>query len=338
MIKKHKITILALNVALVTMGISEKAFSSSLNLVNFNPGSGEQIKFSYQDSQFYQNYFQNNGSLQHDINNNQSQTWQTFRDTFQTPLDINNGDIFIYWSSFFPNSLNRNQDREADKYYIGLEYAENDPVCWNGLGGANSIIKSVNVNGSCDSGYTKQKENASVRMLLYPEGGTVYHRLYEDEGFDPNEPAPPNRLNKPYLNNDKDQKYRLQFSKVDNNQIKVTPYYFTNNLWEVITPRQGLDSFILLDYTDNQELLTFETINIQFRGRSGSGFNTSTDTTSSNYANSIYNRSGINSFFVTQEFNLVNSSLTTTTPEAGTIFSLIGVGFLGTTLRKRRKS
>lgn len=201
--------------------------------------------------------------------------WQRISFNFTDVLNINEGDITVYWQDELPPSAST----EGDKYSVGFRYAENEPVCWNGGDVRDSANIVAKVNGSCpDTHKNMVDEDAEVKTFIRPfsptNPGNSYYTLHQDQGFGGIDPIGIG-LQIPH-NVDT---YKMTLSLIDENTIGATTFY-----WNLAEPKwQELDVFNLsstqknllgvenlssslpLPLTYTQELATIEGIDIQFR-------------------------------------------------------------------------
>ena len=78
-----------------------------------------------------------------------------------TPLNVNDGDISVYWQDDIP----QNPSTEGDKYSVGFRYAENDSVCWNGKEVRNPDNIVAKIGGSCSKSHSEEvKEDAELNL------------------------------------------------------------------------------------------------------------------------------------------------------------------------------
>jgi hypothetical protein len=183
------------------------------------------------------------------------------------PVNLDQGDVFLYWSAVFPNKANT----EAEKYYLGLQYADNAPVCYDSL--ANKIVGTPPCTGTS---VKIVDENAEIKVAMRPlqkgNPGNTYNSLYIDPDFDPiaNYSPASTRLNLPTIPTTD---YRLQISKASSNTYEALLSFWdnTNTTWVNIAPKS---TYLPLSIKDsdwidaNRQIespVTFEAINLQFR-------------------------------------------------------------------------
>ena len=105
-----------------------------------------------------------------------STNWQRFSFDFTT-LNVNEGNINVYWQHALPS----NPKTERDKYSVGFRYAENDSVCWNGRDVRDPTNIIERVGGSCPDSHPQQvKEDAEIKTFVRPRS---YYTLHQDQGF-----------------------------------------------------------------------------------------------------------------------------------------------------------
>jgi hypothetical protein len=107
------------------------------------------------------------------------------------PVNLERGEVFIYWSGIFPATVSRPglsplvAHQENDRYFIGLEYADNPAVavCVNANGVA---VAYPPCTGATTLGTAQ--ENAELKVALRPpqinNSGNTYHQVYIDPDFD----------------------------------------------------------------------------------------------------------------------------------------------------------
>ncbi len=196
-----------------------------------------------------------------------STSWERFSFDLNS-LNVNDGDINIYWQDDLP----QNPQTERDKYSVGFRYAENDSVCWNGKNvreSENLVTKEAS--GSCpDSHPNEVKEDAEIKTFVRPKS---YYTLHQDQGFGGIDPIgtglkfPGNGIDT----------YRMTLSLLDPNTIGVSTFFLKSNIWQEIDVfnlrpiQQDLlgvaqtSSTLPLQMIYSDELATIEGIDIQFR-------------------------------------------------------------------------
>jgi hypothetical protein len=107
------------------------------------------------------------------------------------PVNLERGEVFLYWSGIFPATVSRPglsplvAHRENDRYFLGLEYADNPAVavCVNANGVA---VAYPPCTGATTPGTAQ--ENAELKVALRPQhignSGNTYHQVYIDPDFD----------------------------------------------------------------------------------------------------------------------------------------------------------
>ena len=247
-----------------------------------------------------------------------STNWQRFSFNF-TPLNVNEGNIDVYWQHLLPP----NPSTEGDKYSVGFRYAENAPVCWNGgnVRDPGNIVELVA--GSCPNSHPQQvKEDAEIKTFVRPKS---YYTLHQDQGFGGIDPLgtglvfPGQRVDT----------YRMTLSLLDSNTIAVSTFWLEDETWQemsVFNLNEAQQDLLGVQQTSNslplympynEQLATIEGIDLQFR-RPGTGIKqllvTQTLTT-------------------TQALNTPALATTQATlssvPEGSNLFSLLSVGLLG---------
>ncbi|MBD2250839.1 PEP-CTERM sorting domain-containing protein [Nostoc parmelioides] len=201
-----------------------------------------------------------------------SSAWGTASYSLKNPVNLDLGPVSLYWSGIFP----RNARTEPEKYYVGLQYADNSPVCYN------SSINRIVGTPPCPSGSSIVDENAELRAEIRPydagNSGNRYHRLYIDPDFDPvNNESPASTLldNKDRTNSVTD--FRLRVSKVSSTSYEASLAYWdlASAAWKIFDPKSTSNSspleilaskWINADKSAPAESpVTFEAINLQFR-------------------------------------------------------------------------
>ena len=170
-----------------------------------------------------------------------------------SPLNLDNGDIFLYWSGLFPEVAKT----ERDKYYVGLQYSDNDAVEYKG--------------GTVD-------ENAELKMAIRPEDkfnvGNTYNQIYIDPDFDPINNFSPTktRVETPDYQPLETTDFRLQVSKVNETMYEASSFYWNGVDWELMGAKEGNDAPLEIQSSDwlnaKREIespVTFEAVNFVFR-------------------------------------------------------------------------
>lgn len=185
-----------------------------------------------------------------------------------TPVNLDKGNVFLYWSGIFP----RNARTEPDKYYVGLQYADNAPVCYDNP--TNQIVGTPPCTGLTVS---EVDENAELKVEMRPRDKTnlanTYHKLYIDPDFDPiNNYSPVStRLAVPNYVEGVAMDFRLQISKGLTQSSAL--FSFWNGIsWQSMTAKQGYSFPLLINSSDwsdanrqSENPVTFEAINLAFR-------------------------------------------------------------------------
>ncbi len=185
------------------------------------------------------------------------------------PVNLDQGDVFLYWSGIFPKSART----EPDKYYVGLQYADNAPVCYNSQLGI--IVGTPPCTGSSVS---EVDENAELKVEMRSRDRTnianTYHRLYLDPDFDPvnNYSPATTRVNVPSYQEAVPMDFRLEISKKSSTESEAIFSFWNGISWLSMTPKQGYSLPLTIrgsDWLDaNRQIdnpVTFEAINLQFR-------------------------------------------------------------------------
>ena len=170
-----------------------------------------------------------------------------------SPLNLDDGDIFLYWSGIFPERAKT----ERDKYYVGLQYSDNDAVEYQG--------------GLVD-------ENAELKMAIRPEDksntNNSYNQIYVDPDFDPVNNFSPatTQVETPNYQTLETTDFRLKISKVNETIYEASSFYWNGFNWELMTAKQGNNSPLEIQSSDwvnaKREVespVTFEAINLLFR-------------------------------------------------------------------------
>ena len=241
-----------------------------------------------------------------------STNWQRFSFDF-TPLNVNEGNIHVYWQHALPP----NPSTEGDKYSVGFRYAENDSVCWNG-GNVREPANIVElVGGSCPDSHPQQvEEDAEIKTFVRPNS---YYTLHQDRGFGGIDPLGTGLV---FPGNTVDT-YRMTLSLLDGDTIAVSTFFLEEETWEEMSVFNLNDtqkdllgvrqtsSILPLSLAYEEQLTTIEGIDLQFR-RPGTG---------------------IKKLLVTQALTTSQALSTTqatlnSVPEGSNLFSLLSVGLL----------
>jgi hypothetical protein len=186
------------------------------------------------------------------------------------PVSLDKGDINLYWSGIYPIGATT----ESDKYYVGLQYFDNSPVCYNSQ--ANVIVETPPP-CSGDS-VTQVDENAELKVALRPKDktnvGNTWDQLYIDPNFDPvNNYSPAStRLNIATYQETVPVDYRLKVRKKSPTTYKATLSSWNGSAWVNLTAKPGytsplsiLDANWINAVQEIEKPVTFESINLQFR-------------------------------------------------------------------------
>ncbi|MEL7244004.1 MAG: PEP-CTERM sorting domain-containing protein [Cyanobacteria bacterium J06629_18] len=169
-----------------------------------------------------------------------------------SPVNLDNGDIFLYWSGIFPKVAKT----ERDKYYIGLQYSDNDAVEYNG-----SLVD----------------ENSELKMAIRPQDksnkGNSYNKIYIDADFDPvNKLSPKTQVETPDIQPLETTDFRLKVSKVDETMYEASSFYWNGIDWELMGAKEGYNAPLEIQSSDWLNLkgeiestVTFEAVNFVFR-------------------------------------------------------------------------
>ena len=191
-------------------------------------------------------------------------TWGTASYSIN-PVNLDQGNVFLYWSAIFPNKART----EPEKYYLGLQYADNAPVCYNTL--TNKVVGTPPCTGSS---VVRVDENAELKVEMRPRdttnAGNTYNRVYVDPDFDPvaNYSPASTRLNLPTIPTTD---FRLGISKVSPTAYEALLSFWDNTAWVNLAPKS---TYLPLSIKDsdwidaNRQIespVTFEAINLQFR-------------------------------------------------------------------------
>lgn len=170
-----------------------------------------------------------------------------------SPLNLDNGDIFLYWSGIFPEVAKT----ERDKYYVGLQYSDNDAVVHNG-----NLVD----------------ENAELKMAIRPKDklneGNNFNQIYIDPDFDPVNNFSPTktRVETPDYQLFETTDFRLKISKVNETIYEASSSYWNGFDWELMGAKEGNDAPLEIKSSDwlnaKREIespVTFEAVNFVFR-------------------------------------------------------------------------
>lgn len=167
-----------------------------------------------------------------------------------SPLNLNNGDIFLYWSGIFPEVAKT----ERDKYYVGLQYSDNDAVEYNG-----SLVD----------------ENAELKMAIRPKDKfnvrNSYNEIYIDPNVGTSSPAK-TRVEIPDIQPLETTDFRLKVSKVNENKYEASSFYWNGVDWELMGAKEGNNAPLQIQSSDwlnakgeIESPVTFEAVNFVFR-------------------------------------------------------------------------
>jgi hypothetical protein len=183
-------------------------------------------------------------------------------------VNLAQGKIVLYWSGFFP----MNARTEPDKYYLGLQYADNAPVCYDSQ--SRTIVGYPPCRGDSVS---LVDENAELKVEIRPQDRTnlanTYHRLYIDPDFDPvsnYSPASTRLEVPPYLETVLTE-FRLEISQIGQT-ARANLSFWDGRSWQLMKPKPGYSlplSIASSDWIDGERQvenpIVFEAINILFR-------------------------------------------------------------------------
>lgn len=167
-----------------------------------------------------------------------------------SPVNLNNGDIFLYWSGIFPEIAKT----ERDKYYVGLQYSDNDAVEYNG-----SLVD----------------ENAELKMAIRPKDKSNVTNDYNEIYIDPNVgTSSPAKIQletldiQPLETTD----FRLKVSKVNETMYEASSSYWNGIDWEFMGAKDGNNAPLQIQSSDwlnakgeIESPVTFEAVNFVFR-------------------------------------------------------------------------
>lgn len=197
-----------------------------------------------------------------------------------TPLNLLDGAISLYWVAAFPDGAHK----EKDAYWPSLQYADNPAVCWDK--DTNEVL-ALPSDGQCLEGYKQVDENSELRVWLRPEHPTTFNRVYVDEGFipgiDPEKSDNPlAQLELPEHPDPTAEQYRLRIEQIGDTAT-ATLDYWAGSAWQGLTPRRNssyplqieLADWINIDGTVQDPI--FEALNFQFRSPGPNGIATRVD-------------------------------------------------------------
>lgn len=167
-----------------------------------------------------------------------------------SPLNLDNGDIFLYWSGIFPEVAKT----ERDKYYVGLQYSDNDAVEYNG-----SLVD----------------ENAELKMAIRPKDkfnvGNSYNEIYIDPDVGSFSPAK-TQVETPDIQPLETTDFRLKVSKVNETMYEASSFYWNGIDWELMGAKEGNNAPLQIQSSDwlnakgeIESPVTFEAVNFVFR-------------------------------------------------------------------------
>ncbi|GCA81307.1 hypothetical protein [Microcystis aeruginosa] len=160
--------------------------------------------------------------------------------TLPSPVNLAQGDVFLYWTAIFPNDARPDQD----SYFIGLEYAQNPPVC-RLISGIPQIAGYPNP--GCTGSYTVVQEDAELKVNMRPRNetnsGDRFNLIYLDPDAHTTDNPRRTKLNQPVLKstpnqlNNRELSFRLGISKsIDNpNSQTVTLSFWDEAQWKSMT-------------------------------------------------------------------------------------------------------
>lgn len=160
--------------------------------------------------------------------------------TLPSPVNLAQGDVFLYWTAIFPNNARPDQD----SYFIGLEYAQNPPVCR--LINGNPQIAGY-PNPTCTGSYTSVQEDGELKVNMRPRNGSNsgdrFNLIYLDPDAHTTDNPRRTQLNQPVLTsnpnqlNNRELSFRLGISKstVDSNSQTVTLSFWDEAQWKSMT-------------------------------------------------------------------------------------------------------
>ncbi|QLE58345.1 PEP-CTERM sorting domain-containing protein [Nostoc sp. TCL26-01] len=185
------------------------------------------------------------------------------------PVNLELGEVFLYWRGIFP--LNAHPER--DKHYVGLQYSNNDPVCYN-----SQSLTIVGTPPCTGSSVIQVDENAELRLEIRPRDkrnpSNTYHRYYIDPGFDPQNNYSPasTQVNVPTYRELVPTDFRLQISQVSSSAYTALLSSWQDNSWVAATPKTSYSIPLSLSASDwlnakgeIENPVTFAAINLQFR-------------------------------------------------------------------------
>ena len=215
-----------------------------------------------------------NGTLTHGDSGNYGRASYTF----DTPLNLSDGAISLYWVAAFPDGARK--EREA--YWPSLQYADNPAVCWDR---STNDVLALDANGQCESNHLQVDENSELRVWLRPEAPTSFNRVYIDQGFIPGiDPErsdnPLAQLESPDHPDSTAEQYRLRIKQTGETTTAILDYWAGAN-WQGLTARKNSSNPLSIDVTDwinidgTVQDPIFEALNFQFRGPGPDGVATS---------------------------------------------------------------
>jgi hypothetical protein len=197
------------------------------------------------------------------------------------PVNVDLGEVFLYWSGIFPirdpnNPNSTIQNQNTDNYFVGLQYAFNDPVC------RVSATSAVLPSPTCPTGSTLVNENAELKVRMRPRNpvnpGDRFHDIYVDpDAVGSN--LLTTRTNIPTYTEGVAKDYRLGVKKTGTSSYTATLSFWENSAWIPMTVQSTTNPLALtIQNTDWQDVrrwfttpapfespVTFEAINLQFR-------------------------------------------------------------------------
>ncbi len=246
--KNHILQKLALSLFISTTFIC--SFATKSLAANFNYNSDEleifNTEFDSSEGWFLEGTEIDNGTI------SGTSDWGKASYTI-SPLNLDNGDIFLYWSGIFPKVAKT----ERDKYYVGLQYSDNDAVAY-------------------DDGLVD--ENAELKMAIRPKDksnvGNSFNQIYIDPDFDPINNFSPTKtqVETPDIQPLETTDFRLKVSKVNETMYEASSFYWNGFDWELMDAKEGNDASLEIQSSDwlnaKREIespVTFEAVNLLFR-------------------------------------------------------------------------
>ncbi|MEG3437589.1 hypothetical protein V0288_10710 [Pannus brasiliensis CCIBt3594] len=195
------------------------------------------------------------------------------------PVNLDLGDVFLYWSGIFPvRPTLTTANQEVDRYFVGLQYANNPPVCRQGT----QIVSLT----PCTGTQTEFDEEAELKVEMRPKNptnpGNTLHRIYLDPDADPVNNLYTTQVTVPNYTEGVAMDFRLGFRKVSSTDYQVNWFYRNDSAspWQTMTNKLDGSPLILnlknTDWVDTyrwfvpapapfESPVTFEAIRLQFR-------------------------------------------------------------------------